>query len=501
MTFSRWATVILMLMSVAGLLSIALLSGDLTAALTLPTLAPTIQPHTSVPSTFTPVPTPTLTPLPSPSSTPLPTLTPTATCTPKPTDTPTATPTPTPTVTPTPFALAAPVLVSVTVSVSDTTPVPTAVSPLKSAEGAINIVVLGSDRRPDWTEWHTDAIHVVSVRPEVPAVTVLSIPRDLYVYIPGFWMSRINFADVYGELYGYEGGGPALIQQTLLYNLGIPVDHYVRTDFDGFIGIVDALDGIDIPVHCTLTDHWPYPDETGEYPIKTMGPGVYHMDGETALWYARSRLTTNVFSRERRQQQVLQAIWHRSLSLELLPQVPQLWEQYQSMIVTDMTLEDVVVLADVAFRLDERNVRFFNIGADALIPWTTPRGGSVFLPDWEKIEPIVSEALGPMPEGRLWRTLETVEVWNGTSNAGWDRLAADRLSREGFGVIIGEPDRRDYTHTMLIDFTSTGKDSAAPYLRRELGIPEGSVFSVPDPNMPAPYRLIIGADYQTCPAP
>ena len=70
-------------------------------------------------------------------------------------------------------------------------------------------------------------------------------------------MSRINFADMYGELHGYEGGGPALLQQTLLYNLGIPVDHYVRTDLDGFIGIVNALDGVDIPVRCRLEDHWP----------------------------------------------------------------------------------------------------------------------------------------------------------------------------------------------------------------------------------------------------
>jgi LCP family protein required for cell wall assembly len=390
------------------------------------------------------------------------------------------------------------VLVSVTVTATDTTPVPTAVTPLQVADNAINIVVLGSDRRPDWSEWHTDAIHIVSIQPELPAVTVLSIPRDLYVYIPGFWMSRINFADVYGEAYGYAGGGPALVQQTLLYNLGIPVDHYVRTDFDGFIGIINALGGVDVPVHCRLEDHWPYPDENGEYPIRVMEPGMYRMDGETALWYARSRLTTDVFSRERRQQQVLQAIWYRSLNLELLPRVPELWEQYRSMVVTDMTLEDAVLLADVAARVDERNVRFYSIGPEALIPWITPKGGSVFLPDWGKVEPIVSEALGPVPEGRLWRALETVEVWNGTSNAGWENLAADRLARQGFGAIIGEPDGRDYSHTLLIDFSATSKGSALSYLQEEFGIPEGSVFSVPDPNAPAPYRLIIGADYRTC---
>jgi len=240
----------------------------------------------------------------------------------------------------------------VTPTLSDTTPIPTAVPVAEMVPGAINIVVLGSDRRPDWSDWHTDVIQVVSVQPLVPAVTVLSIPRDLYVYIPEFGMSRVNFADMYGELGGYEGGGPALLQQTLLYNLGIPVDHYVRTDFDGLIGIVDALGGVDIPVHCRLEDHWPYPDENGEYPIKVLEPGMHHMDGETALWYARSRMTSSVFARERRQQQVLQSIWRQSRSLDLLPRIPELWDPLRSMVVTDMAFGDVVTLADVAFRLD-----------------------------------------------------------------------------------------------------------------------------------------------------
>lgn len=335
----------------------------------------------------------------------------------------------------------------------------------------------------------------------LPAVTVLSIPRDLYVYIPGFWMSRINFADMYGELYNYEGGGPALIQQTMLYNLGIPIDHYVRTDFDGFIGIVNALGGIEIPVHCRLEDYWPYPDENGEYPIKVLEPGVHHMDGETALWYARSRKTSSVFAREWRQQQVLQAIWRKSRSLNLLPQLPQLWEQFRGMIVTDMTFEDIVKLGEVAFRLDEQNVRFRNIGYGQVIPWTTPKGGSVFLPNWEEIEPVVSEVLGPVPEGRVWRTLQTVEVWNGTGNTDWDRLAADRLFREGFIAVIGEPDRRDYAQTQLQDFTGASKGSAIPYLQWMFNVSGENVISAPDPGSNVQYRLIIGADYQTCDKP
>ena len=75
---------------------------------------------------------------------------------------------------------------------SDTTRVPTAVPVPEMAPDIINIVVLGSDRRPNWEDWHTDVVQVVSIQPSVPAVTVLSIPRDLYLYIPGFWMRRMH---------------------------------------------------------------------------------------------------------------------------------------------------------------------------------------------------------------------------------------------------------------------------------------------------------------------
>jgi LCP family protein required for cell wall assembly len=394
-----------------------------------------------------------------------------------------------------------PRLVAVTPAVSEATLIPTPVPQTATSPGTINVVLLGSDRRPDWTDWHTDVVQVVSVQPSVPAVTVLSIPRDLYVYIPDFWMSRINFADMYGELYGYEGGGPALVQQTMLYNLGIPIEHYVRVDFSGFKGIVDILGGVDIPVHCRLEDYWPYPDENGEYPRKVVEPGLHHMDGATALWYSRSRKTSSVFARERRQQQVLEAIWRKSRSLDVLPHLPQLWEQYRSMVVTDMNMIDVARMAEVAFRLSAQHIRMLNIGYQHVIPWTTPKGGNVFLPNWEEMGPVVAEALGPLPQDRLWRTMQTADVWNGTPNPGWDHLAADRLWRVGFAAVITQPDHKGYAETTLIDFTTPELGSATSELRWMFGIAPENVISAPDPNASAHYRLIIGADYHTCRSP
>jgi LCP family protein required for cell wall assembly len=522
MSHSKWVIILLSVLLVLGTFAGTLLvNGDLMSVLVLPTLIPTISlPTLPPPATFTPTPTtepptitpkpPTFTPVPSPAitRTPRPTATPTSTSIPIPTSTFTPIPTSTPIPTATPILFATPAPADATVPVGATgpltgsLPIPTAVPVVDVPPGAITIAVLGSDRRPDWDNWRTDVVQIVSVQPMIPAVTVLSIPRDLYVYIPDFGMNRINFADMYGELYSYEGGGFALLQKTLLYNLGIPIDHYVRTDFDGLIGIVDALGGVDIPVHCQLYDHWPYPDENGEYPIKVMEPGMQHMDGETALWYARSRKTSSTFDRERRQQQVLQALWRESRTFDLLAQFPQLWSEFRDAIVTDMEFSDVATLAGIATRLEEQNVRFRNIGYQHVTPWTTPGGGSVFLPRWEEIEPVVSEALGPVPEGRMWRKLQTVEVWNGAGHTDWGQLASDRLFREGFGVVVGQPDRRDYAQTQLVDFTASAKGGAVSYLQWMFNISAENVISAPDADGGGvAYRLIIGADYQTCRRP
>ncbi|MBE9506533.1 MAG: hypothetical protein IMY86_00650, partial [Chloroflexi bacterium] len=175
MTRGKWMASTLACVVLGVLLGVVLVNGNPVPVFTLPTLAPTLSPPTLLPATPNPVSSPpssTNTPVPSKVAGLAPTPNPPATFTPSPTATPAETPTPTPT----PFSLDAPVLVSVTPMLTDTTAVPTPVPVAEMAPGTINIVVLGSDRRPDWSEWHTDAVHIVSIQPAMPAVTVLSIP-------------------------------------------------------------------------------------------------------------------------------------------------------------------------------------------------------------------------------------------------------------------------------------------------------------------------------------
>jgi len=456
--------------------------------------------------------TPTPTALPLPSTTPtdpaLPSMTPIPHLIPSTTPTSVSIPTPTPPppdasfVIPSPFpTMNSEAIALAAAIVSYTLPIPTPVPPVPVAADIVNIVALGSDQRADWSQWHTDVVQVVSIQRDRGIVSVISIPRDIYLYIPGFWMSRINFADLYGETYDYEGGGPALVRDTLLYNLGIRVDYYARTNFDGLISIVDTIGGVEVPVHCRLSDYWPYPDENGEYPILALEPGMHHFDGETALWYARSRKTTSVFSRERRQQQVLQGIWHKARDVGMLTQVPALWRQGQDMVETDLAFTNILDLAQVALTLEDQNVRFYNIGPDMVTPWTTPYGGAVFLPQWENIQPMLAEAMAPAPEARMGRTYMLVEVWNGTTEPGWDALAADRLYRAGFPAVTSEPDQHYYTHTQLIIFGDRIKGTGAGYLQQMFQISDDQVTRQPRGASEYGFRLIIGADYQTCPYP
>jgi hypothetical protein len=264
------------------------------------------------------------------------------------------------------------------------------------------------------------------------------------------------------------------------------------------IGIVDELGGIDIPVHCRLEDHWPYPDDNGEYPLLTMEPGMHHMDGETALWYSRSRMTTSVFSRERRQQQVLQAIWRKLRAGEMYSQIPTLWQHANEMFVTDMSFEDIIDVAQVAFMMQDQNVRFYRIDSDMVTPWTTPAGGYVFLPRWEDVGPVVAEALAPVPEARLTRTYMPVEVWNGTPNQDWDLLAVDRLSRNGFPGQVGQSGRQDYYYSYIVVFSEYAKGTGLGYLQEMFSVPDSRVTYEPGGSASLGFRLILGADYRTC---
>ena len=137
---------------------------------------------------------------------------------------------------------------------------------------------------------------------------MLSIPRDLWVYIPWYGWSRINTAHRKGYALNYPGEGPELLKRTIEVNFGIPIHHWARVDFRGFRRVVDELGGVDITVACPVNLRYQPPtsdDSDDEQEEMVLEPGVYHMDGETALRYVRTRRGGSDFDRAGRQHQFL----------------------------------------------------------------------------------------------------------------------------------------------------------------------------------------------------
>ena len=152
---------------------------------------------------------------------------------------------------------------------------------------------------------------------------MISLPRDLFVPIPGFdYSGKINTAFFVGEVKHYPGGGGALAKKTVGEFLGYPIDYYVKVNFDGFVQAVHAIGGIDVNVPKTINDDQ-YPTIDYGYTTFHIDAGPQHLDGETALKYARTRHSDNDFQRDRRQQQVLLAIKDQVVKNGLLtPSVP-----------------------------------------------------------------------------------------------------------------------------------------------------------------------------------
>ena len=440
----------------------------------------------------------------------------TAVAGPSPTPTPfqPALPTPFPTISAETYSTPLPPLVLPTeTAVAANTPLPTAdmnvlyptaaPPPAIRYEGpdVITFLLIGSDKRPGST-YRTDTMVIVILRPKDDQVSLISIPRDLWVFIPGWEMQRINTAYMHGELVDYPGGGPQLLKDTIEYNLGLHIDHTAMVEFDGFRRIVDTLGGIDIPVACAYTD-WRLidpgydPNNENNWYLYTAGPGVLHMDGDLALWYARSRSKSNDFDRGRRQQEVIRAIFSRAMQGDTLTKIPQLYTDLNSLVATDLGLGDILKLAGLAPGFSNADIRSYYIRPPIVSSWITPGGAYVLLPNQEAMSALIQQALTASPVAMVNETI-TVEIQNGTLSEGWDALAAARLNYAGYLTKVTPADRRDYGYSVLVDLTATQDYNRSSAILNVMGLQPGQLVSLPDPNSPVQYRLILGYDYQPC---
>jgi LCP family protein required for cell wall assembly len=258
--------------------------------------------------------------------------------------------------------------------------IPPPVGLLPQPSGQVNILLLGSDERPEVGGFRTDTILLLTINPEEGTANLTSFPRDLYVYIPGWTMQRINTAHAHG---GFETTSMAFE-----YNLGVRPNFYIMINFGSFISVIDSLDGIDVDVAVPLGDNR---DGFGYYYV---APGVNHMDGATALWYVRSRYTSNDFDRTRRQQEVIQGVFDRLLQLDSVTRAPELYQIYRENVTTNLEFKDFAALLPVAARLtDTSRLHHYFIGPAEVTGWITPTGAQVLLPNREAVLGVMRQAL------------------------------------------------------------------------------------------------------------
>ncbi len=517
-------------------------------ATTVPSDTPTDLPTATNTATLIPTPTSSATPtaVPTDTPTPAPTATPTAivvaqvfaTNTPHAipvtipafnTNVPQATATLPPTLSPTPLATAT-IMPSLTLipatPVSGTPPpLPTLLVPAGPDANAVaptaiptqvptvdrhgydivNILLLGGDNElTNDNVDRTDTMIIVSLNRTTGTVSMLSIPRDLFVYIPGWTMQRMNLAYTHGEQVGWTDGGFGLIRQTIFYNLGINVHYYALINLSGFKQIIDALGGVDVGVDCAIQDHELI---DAEPPPEAIGPdadglyvlpiGYYHLQGDGALWYSRSRDNSSDFDRGRRQQQILRAIWRAARGSGMLTQLPQLWTQLTQIVKTNLTFQDMVGLLPFALNLDPDHIQHFVMSKPYYTtPWTTPDGSNVQLPNYDHIKELLDDFYQPPTQSQVVVQGTQIQVFNGTSNPDWDKVASDRLAWSDYNAVAsGTADNTNYADTILIDHTGQTKGSKINDIASILNIKPENIQVQPDPNRTSDYEVILGSSY------
>jgi LCP family protein required for cell wall assembly len=384
------------------------------------------------------------------------------------------------------------------------TAIPPPVEPFAFPGDTINIALLGSDRRPNSSAFRTDVVLVLSIQPSAGGAALISIPRDLYVYLPGYTMFRVNQAWLFGETLGSPGGGPGMLRDTLLYNLGIPIDHYAVVEMSGFSGLIDSVEGVDVTVACSYTD-WrlrrPNLDQNVEanWALYTVPQGTVHMDGDYALWYARSRARSSDFDRSRRQHEVLRAFYRKFLSLGMLPRLPQVYDELRGLVVTDLGVGDLIRLAPLATRIDLSQVRSRFINRDQVTGWKVPTSGAaVLLPKPDAIRTLLEDAFAfDTPDPTQPRQVLTVEVIPNETHPEWGDLAAERLNYAGFAAFSSRGAAGATGNTHLIDF-GIGDPASRDLLREIFGLPSAAVVDAPETASSFPYRLVLGDDFRPC---
>jgi LCP family protein required for cell wall assembly len=339
------------------------------------------------------------------------------------------------------------------------------------------ILILGSDARPDELKrgevGRTDTVILFVADRATPKIAMVSVPRDLWVSIPGHGEERINAA--------FELGGNQAAKQTVSNVLGQRVDRYAVIGLQGVRDVVDAAGGVDITVAQAIHDDT-YPTDDYGFQTVDIPAGRQHMDGDTALKYARTRHQDSDFGRIARQQQVLAAVRTQMLNPLNWPRIPAVAVAINQTIKTDLNPLDAIAIAAAVLR-DPGDPDRLVIDTNLVNP-VIGDGGAFLLDPKPELKPAVSRFLAGT-------NTASVEVLNGAGVAGLASRTADRLTQRGFLIAnVGDAPRTQPQTTIL---AKPGAHSAAEQVAITLGIPinlvtDGGISGTAD------VQVILGTD-------
>jgi LCP family protein required for cell wall assembly len=324
----------------------------------------------------------------------------------------------------------------------------------------LNILLIGSDQRPNEGTYNTDTLIVVSIDPTTKQVAMFSLPRDSsdLPLPPGTPLARA-YGGIYGakinSLFTAVRGRPDLVagtnatrgynglKQVLGYLYGLDIKYYVEVNFNGFKRVVDAMGGVTINVQVPVLDEG-YPSDTGRSSRVYIPAGIQHMTGAQALVYARSRHGSDDFDRGARQQRVLTSLREQANVQALIPRIPELYAALRKTVKTDIPIDQLGKLAGLAGSVDSRNIRSY--------VFSYPRYGSQvlgpiykYLPNVDLIRAAVANAFKVDPA--LEAVREALGDENGSiriiNGSGQDGQATDLAGYlEYYGLTASVPTTR-----------------------------------------------------------
>jgi polyisoprenyl-teichoic acid--peptidoglycan teichoic acid transferase len=377
----------------------------------------------------------------------------------------------------------------------------------------ITVLIIGLDYR-DWIAGEgaprSDTMILLTIDPLTKTAGMLSIPRDMWVNIPGFGYGRINMAYAHGEGNKLPGGGPELARKTVEQFIGVPIQYYAQVDFNTFVQFIDLIGGVDI-----------YNDEdlrldqvgTGKDKIKITCCGMRHLRGNVALAYARYRKDKEGdIARSKRQQKLILAIRDKVLSPEnfpvLLGKAQQFYEQFSAGIKTNMPFDTALQLGVLARDIPAESIKPGAIDYTMVTLDNVILGGAdaaIMKPLPDKIRELRDHvftsggALSPLapqndPIALMQADGARVRVLNGSLVGGLDVNTGNYLVSQGVQVTEVGPADQGYGSTVIVLYSP--KLYTLKYLQAVFGITANNqIWIRPDPTSTVDVEVRLGTDW------